>query len=201
VAPVTAGPTAGARAAARRATVAALQAALAAENSAVYGYGVAGAHLAGAGRAAAVRNWVAHQGARDALAAMLIARGAQPVAAAAAYRLPFGVHSAAAAVSLATVLEDRLSAAYLGLVGLADPALRALGARGVRAAALRAAAWRGSTLAFPGLDVPAPRQPGPATAGTGATSPASPGAGSPGAGSPGAGSPGAGSPTPSHPGG
>ena len=183
-----------ARAAARRtaparapgpAAVAALQAALAAENSAVYGYGVAGAHLAGARRAAAVRNWVAHQDARDALTAMLTARGAQPVAAAAAYALPFGVHSAAAAVTLATVLEDRLSAAYLGLVGLSDPVLRAFGARAVTAAALRAAAWRGSALAFPGLDVPAPGRPGPATAGSGTT--ARPG-------------PPPGSPTPSHPG-
>ena len=167
------------------AAVAALQAALAAENSAVYGYGVAGAHLAGAKRAAAVRNWVAHQNARDALTAMLTARGVQPVAAAAAYELPFGVHSAAAAVALATVLEDRVSAAYLGLVGLSDPALRALGARAVRTAALRAVAWRGSTLAFPGLDVPVPRQPGAPTAGRGTTAPASP---SPG------------SPSPSHPG-
>jgi len=162
-----------------RAPVAALQAALAAENSAVYGYGVAGAHLPGAKRAAAVRNWVAHQNARDALTAMLTARGAQPVAAAAAYELPFAVHSATAAVALATVLEDRVSAAYLGLVGLSDPTLRAFGARAVAAAALRAAAWRGRTLAFPGLDVPAPRQPGAPTAGRGTTAPASPPPGSP----------------------
>jgi hypothetical protein len=177
-----------ARPAARRSTparadgpaaAAALQAALAAENSAVYGYGVAGAHLAGARRTAAVRDWVAHQSARDALTAMLAARGAQPVAAAAAYELPFDVHTAAAAVALATVLEDRLTAAYLGLVGLSDPALRAFGARAVRAAALRAAAWRGSTLAFPGLDVPAPGRPGPATAGSGTTASASPPAGGP----------------------
>jgi uncharacterized protein DUF4439 len=161
------------------AAVAALQAALAAENSAVYGYGVAGAHLAEARRAAAVRDWVAHQSARDALTAMLAARGAQPVAAAAAYELPFDVHTAAAAVALATVLEDRLTAAYLGLVGLSDAALRAFGARSVRAAALRAAAWRGSTLAFPGLDVPTPRQPGPATAGNGTTASASPPPGGP----------------------
>lgn len=152
------------------AAVAALQQVLAAENSAVYGYGVAGAHLTGARRAAAVRNWVGHQNARDDLTAMLAARGAQPVAAAAVYELPFSVRSAAAAVALVTLLEDRLSAAYLGLVGLADPALRAFGARAVRAAALRAASWRRGTLAFPGLDVPAPRQqPGPPTADHSAT--------------------------------
>jgi len=82
-------------------------------------------------------------------------------------------------VALATVLEDRVSGAYLGLVGLSDPALRAFGARAVAAAALRAAAWRGSTLAFPGLDVPVPRPQGAPTAGRGATAPASPSAGSP----------------------
>ena len=127
------------------ATIAALQAALTAENTAVYGYGVAGARLTGARRAAAVRDWVAHENARDALTAMLTARGGQPVAAAAAYALPFGVRSAPAAVSLAAV--------YLGLVALSEPSLRAFGAAGVRTAALRAAAWRGSTLAFPGFEV------------------------------------------------
>jgi hypothetical protein len=167
------------------AAVAALQQALSAENSAVYGYGVAGAHLAGARRAAAVRNWVGHQNARDALTAMLAARGAQPVAAAAVYELPFSVHGAAAAVALVTLLEDRLSAAYLGLVGLEDRALRAFGARAVRAAALRAAIWRRGTLAFPGLDVPAPRAPGPASQGRGSPAPSGPAHGKP---------------TPSHPG-
>jgi len=167
------------------AAVAALQQALAAENSAVYGFGVAGAHLTGARRAAVVRDWVGHQNARDALTAMLAARGAQPVAAAAVYQLPFTVHGAAAAVALVTLLEDRLSAAYLGLVGLSDPALRAFGAREVRVAALRAATWRRGTLAFPGLDVPVPRATGPASQGSG--SPAPPG-------------PSHGKPTPSHPG-
>jgi len=170
---------------AARAAIAALQGALAAENSAVYGYGVAGAHLAGARRAAAVRNWVAHQNARDALTGLLAARGAQPVAAAAAYELPFAVHTAAAAIALATVVEDRICAAYLGLVGLPDPGLRAFGARAARTAALRAAAWRGSTLAFPGLDLPAPRPPGVARQGSGSPGPS----GRPHS-----------SPTPSHPG-
>jgi hypothetical protein len=133
------------------AVVRALRAALAAENSAVYGYGVAGAHLSGARRAAAVRDWVAHENARDALTAMLAARGGQPVAAAAAYELPFPVRSAPAAASLAALIEDRLAAAYLGLVALTDPALRAFGAAAVRTAALRATAWRGSTVTFPGL--------------------------------------------------
>lgn len=137
--------------------VRALQAALAAEDSAVYGYGVAGAHLSGADRAAALRDWVAHENARDALTGMLTARGGAPVAAAAAYQLPFPVRNAPGAVSLAAFMEDRLAAVYLDLVALSDPALRAFGAAAVRTAALRAATWRGSTLAFPGLQAPGPR--------------------------------------------
>jgi len=143
-----------------QAAVRALRAALTAENTAVYGYGVAGAHLTGARRAAAVRDWVAHETARDTLTAMLTARGGQPAAAAAAYALPFGVHNAAKAVSLAALLEDRVAAVYLGLVALSEPSLRAFGAAGVRTAALRAAAWRGSTLAFPGFEVAPPSAPG-----------------------------------------
>src|SRR5262249_20357850 len=99
----------------RAAAVGALQAALAAEHAAVYGYGVAGAHLSGARQRAAAHDWQIHQASRDALAAMITALGAQPVAAAAAYRLPFRVSTGRAAVMLAAFLEDRGAAAYLGV--------------------------------------------------------------------------------------
>ena len=72
-------PTAGAGKAAARAAVAALQAALAAEHAAVFGYAVAGAHLSGARRAAAERDWAGHEAARDTLTAMVTALGARPV--------------------------------------------------------------------------------------------------------------------------
>lgn len=127
---------------------------------------MAGAHLTGARRAAAVRDWVAHENARDTLTTMLTARGGQPVTAAAAYALPFPVRNAAAAVSLAALLEDRVAAVYLGLVGLSEPSLRAFGAARLRTAALRAAAWRGSTLAFPGFEVAPPSAPGTAVRAT-----------------------------------
>jgi len=162
--------------------VAALQAALDAEHAAVYGYGVAGAHLAGATQKAAARDWAAHEAARDTLAAMIIALGAQPVAAAAAYRLPFRVSSGRDAVSLAAFLEDRVATAYLGVVALTETRLRMFGARAVESAALRAAGWRGRTLAFPGLESPAPGQPAP---GTPAPGPSTPGPSSPGPSSPG----------------
>ncbi len=131
--------------------VGALQAVLAAEEAASYGYGVVGAHLTGSKRAAAADDWVAHQRARDKLEEMLTARGATPQPAAVAYGLPIAVRTGSEAVSLAVILEDRVTAAYLRLVVLGDTALRELGAQRMQASALRAARWRGSTVAFPGL--------------------------------------------------
>jgi len=133
------------------AEVRALQAALAAEQAAIYGYGVVGAHLAGNALAAATTDWTAHQEAADRLRAELQDRGASPAPAAVAYALPHRVSTARQAVALAELLEERVTSAYLGLVALPGPQVRMLGARQVRAAALRAAAWRGTTVAFPGL--------------------------------------------------
>ncbi len=134
--------------------VAALQAALAAEDAACWGYGVAGAHLAGSLRDAAVRDWTGHNEARDALAGMIAARGAAPVAASAFYRLPFPVHDTGSAMALAAYLEDGVTRAYLGIVAVADRRLRRFGALAMQGAAQRAAFWRGSTEAFPGLTGP-----------------------------------------------
>jgi hypothetical protein len=146
----------------RASAVRALQAALAAEHAAVYGYGVAGAHLSGAALTTATSYWVAHQRARDTLEAMLRQRGAQPAAAAAAYRLPAPVSSSAAAVSLAVLLENRVAAAYLGVVAVSSPSLRQFGAAQVTTAAARGAFWRGRTVAFPGFPAGlSPGRPGP----------------------------------------
>jgi hypothetical protein len=133
--------------------VGALQAALAAEHAAVYGYGVAGARLDGAARRSARRLWEAHRAKRDQLTALLIARRAQPVAAAAAYRLPLQITSQRAAGTLLATLEERLATAYLGLVGVDDARLRALGAASMREAVTRAVRWRNAPprSAFPGL--------------------------------------------------
>jgi Domain of unknown function (DUF4439) len=137
--------------------VSALQAALAAEDAAIYGYGVAGAHLSGGSHSAAEQYWTGHRQARDALTAMITARGATPVAALAYYDLPFAVTSGATAAALAAHLEDGVTAAYLGLVAVADQRLRTFGATAMQAAAERAAYWRGGTEAFPGLPASALR--------------------------------------------
>jgi hypothetical protein len=134
-----------------KAALQALQAALAAEHAAVYGYGIVGAMLSGAGRAAALDDWKLHQDARDTLQAMIVKLGATPVAASAAYELPFAVQGAPSARRLAATLEDGVTQAYLGLVAVPDPALRTFGALAMQPPAERAAAWRGSTVAFPGM--------------------------------------------------
>jgi Domain of unknown function (DUF4439) len=131
--------------------VSALQGALAAENAAIFGYGVAGAHLSGNRQQAAEQDWTAHRQARDSLTSMITARGAAPVAASATYELPFRVSNAASAAQLAAYLEDGVTRAYLGVVAVTDPQLRTYGAMAMQAAARRAVYWRGSTQAFPGL--------------------------------------------------
>ncbi|HEX9354330.1 MAG TPA: ferritin-like domain-containing protein [Streptosporangiaceae bacterium] len=154
--PAATGPAAADAAPAGR-TAAALQSALAAVNAAIYGYGVGGAQLGTAARDLALRDWTQHEIARDKLEAMLTSLGVRPAAAQPAYQLPFPVHGTRAAISLAGYLEDRVAAAYLGIVALDDPRLRAWGAAQARACALRATAWLGRTTAFPGLP-PAPRR-------------------------------------------
>jgi hypothetical protein len=132
--------------------VSALGAALAAEDAAIYGYGVAGAHLTGSRQATAEQDWEGHNKARDTLTAMIYALGAQPVAAQAFYSLPFPVHDNASAMALAVHLEDGVTRAYLALVAVSDQRLRDFGAMAMQSSAERAAYWRGSTQAFPGLD-------------------------------------------------
>ena len=129
----------------------ALQAALAAEHAAVYGYGVAGALLSGADQARALTDWKAHQEARDTLQAMITKLGATPVAASAAYELPFTVRDARSARRLAAALEEGVTQAYLGLVAVTNETLRTFGALAMLPPADRAVAWRGSTVAFPGM--------------------------------------------------
>jgi hypothetical protein len=131
--------------------VAALQAALAAEDAAIFGYGVAGAYLSGSRKSAAEQDWTGHNEAHDTLTAMISALGAVPVAAQAFYQLPFAVHDAATAMTLAAYLEDGVTRAYLGLVAVSDQRLRMFGALAMQGSAERAAFWRGTTEAFPGL--------------------------------------------------
>ncbi|MFJ6565443.1 ferritin-like domain-containing protein [Streptomyces sp. NPDC091412] len=129
----------------------ALQAALAAEHAAVYGYGVVGGRIGESRRAEARSAYDAHRARRDALAREVRDLGGQPVAAAAAYTLPFPVPDSAAAVRFAAELEERVAGVYSDLVRAAGGERRREAAGALREAAVRAVRWRGGSVAFPGL--------------------------------------------------
>ena len=137
---------------------AALQDALAAAHAAVWGYGVVGAALPGADRQAADLALNAHRDVRDQVAELLDARGADQVAARAAYALPFPVLSPTDAAALAVTLEDGVTAAWTWVLHQAGERSTRVTAVAVLAdAEVRAVAWRTTagqtpvTNPFPGL--------------------------------------------------
>ena len=137
---------------------AALREALAAEHAAVWGYGTVGAALPPDAREPAAAAEVAHRDARDRLVALLESRGADPVPREAGYTLPFPVLSAVDAATLAVVLEEGVSAAWVRLLDQsAEPVVRELAVEELGAAEVRAVGWRTAagripaTSAFPGL--------------------------------------------------
>ncbi|MEU2119230.1 ferritin-like domain-containing protein [Streptomyces sp. NPDC016459] len=129
----------------------ATQSALAAEHAAVYGYGVVGGRIGAERRAEATTAYEAHRARRDALRRTVRDLGGAPVAAEAAYALPFPVADPAGAVRLAAVLEDRAAGVYSDLVRAAEGPQRREAAAALREAAVRAVRWRGSDVTFPGL--------------------------------------------------
>ncbi|MEU2716570.1 ferritin-like domain-containing protein [Streptomyces sp. NPDC007205] len=136
---------------ARAAELTALQASLAAEHAAVYGYGVVGGRIGAARQSEARAAYDAHRARRDALTLEVRDLGGQPVAANAAYALPFPVPDSAAAVRLAARLEERVAGVYADLVRAATGARRGAAAAALREAAVRAVRWSGESVAFPGL--------------------------------------------------
>lgn len=124
----------------------ALAAAIATEHQAVYGYGVAGAHLAGRARAAALTALDAHRLRRDRLAALLTRADVTPPAAAPAYALPFPVRGARAARSLCAMLEDACAGAAWDLTAASPPrsAARDLAISWLAQADAASTGWRGA---------------------------------------------------------
>ncbi|RPE40187.1 uncharacterized protein DUF4439 [Streptomyces sp. Ag109_O5-1] len=129
----------------------ALQAALAAEHAAVYGYGVIGGRIGEQRQAEARSAYDAHRARRDALVREVRDLGGQPVAASAAYALPFAVTDSATAVRLAAELEERVADVYSDLVRASSGQRRGAAAGALREAAVRAVRWSGESVAFPGL--------------------------------------------------
>ena len=128
-----------------------LQEVLAALHAVVYGYGVAGARLAGPDRTLAVRRWEDHRQVRDEISAQVSRLGGAPEQTAAAYAVPFEVATDADARTLATVLEERLAAVWADAVPLLSGEQRRRAVDGLRDTAVAAARWRGGSVPFPGL--------------------------------------------------
>ena len=131
--------------------LAALRQALAAEQAIVYGYGVVGAHLSGSAETYAGDRLAAHMTRRDQLAALIIAAGATPAVARAAYRLPFPVAGPRAARQLGGHLEQGANDAYWDLTAAAAARsrLRVLAVGWLSDSAVAAAHW-GASQALPG---------------------------------------------------
>jgi hypothetical protein len=129
----------------------ALQAALSVEQQVIYGYGALGAHLSGELEGYATTCLTAHMTQRDAIAALVTATGATPVAAAPAYQLPFRVTDRSSARRLAVRLEQASAGASWDLVASSDPGSspRRSAVDWLTDAAIRLEHW-GAELALPG---------------------------------------------------
>jgi hypothetical protein len=140
------------------------QAALAAEDEAVFGYGLLGPQLSGADRDRAAADAGAHEALRDDTAAAIGAAGLTPVPPLADYPALYPVDDSAAALKLALRLEDGCAGAwrflYLQAAGSTSARagrLRGSAQAGLTASAVRGARWRAQvtpahpSTPFPGL--------------------------------------------------
>ena len=133
-----------------------LAAALAAEEAAIYAYGLIGVHLAAADVTEARTAEQVHRTRRDAAVSRLAALNASTAPPPAAYRLPFPVTGAASALKLAIHVEDGVAAAWRAVLPASEGGDRTTALAALTDAAVRATRWRRRagvtpvTLPFPG---------------------------------------------------
>lgn len=134
-----------------------LAAALAAEEAAIYAYGVIGVHLEDADEVARARSAdLEHRARRDALIAHADEVQASVAPAPAAYQLPFEVTDRAGALKLAVHVEDGVAQAWRALLPVTEGDERVDALSHLTDSAVRATRWRRIaevtplTMAFPG---------------------------------------------------
>jgi hypothetical protein len=134
-----------------------LSAALAAEEAAIYAYGLIGVRLTGTGdRTEARTAEQVHRGRRDALVTRLAEVHASTAPAPAAYELPFAVTDRASALKLAIHVEDGVAAAWRAVLPVTANADRGDALSALTESAVQATRWRRMaganpiTLPFPG---------------------------------------------------
>jgi hypothetical protein len=131
--------------------------ALAAEEAAIYAYGVVGVKLTGSGERTEARTAEqTHRNRRDALVSKLAQAQASIAPAPAAYELPFAVTDRASALKLAIHVEDGVAAAWRALLPVTQNGDRTDALSALTDSAVRATRWRRLaevtpvTLPFPG---------------------------------------------------
>ncbi|GAA1476004.1 ferritin-like domain-containing protein [Nocardioides aestuarii] len=133
----------------------ALQRALAAEHAATYVYGAIGAATSVSATpglfASVAAAYGEHRARRDLLTARLRDRGAEPVAADAAYAVPEPLRSPADVSAAALAVERACEETYAWVVEQTSREDRQLAVTALTSAAVRALAFRGSPEIFPGI--------------------------------------------------
>lgn len=130
--------------------------ALAAEEAAIYAYGVIGVRLAGTDVDEARTAEQVHRQRRDYLVSRLDQLAASEAPAPAGYELPFPVTDRATALKLAIHVEDGVAQAWRPVLPVTEDGDRATALTAMTEAAVRATRWRRLaqvtplTLAFPG---------------------------------------------------
>jgi hypothetical protein len=134
-----------------------LGAALAAEEAAIYAYGVIGVRLNSRGDETEARAAEqAHRGRRDYLVARLSQLRASSAPSPAGYELPFPVTDRASALKLAIQVEDGVTQSWRPVLAVTTGNDRGTALAAMTEAAVRATRWRRlaevtpATLAFPG---------------------------------------------------
>ncbi|MCA2215216.1 ferritin-like domain-containing protein [Jidongwangia harbinensis] len=136
-----------------------LAAALAAEEAAIYAYGLIGVHLDGAGARAEARTAEAgHRNRRDVLVARLDELRASAAPAPAGYQLPFEVTDHGSALKLAIEVEQGVAAAWRAALPATADDDRATAVDALAGAAVRATRWRRLAGVSP-VTVPFPGRP------------------------------------------
>ncbi|GGN53438.1 hypothetical protein GCM10010112_02290 [Actinoplanes lobatus] len=137
-----------------------LAAALAAEEAAIYAYGVIGVHLTDADEVSRARACeLEHRRRRDELVDRLDRIQASTAPAPAAYQLPFEVTDRESALKLAVHVEDGVAQAWRALLPVTEGADRVDSLSYLTDSAVRATRWRRIAEVTP-LTMPFPGRPG-----------------------------------------
>ncbi|MFG1604311.1 ferritin-like domain-containing protein [Actinoplanes sp. NPDC049265] len=130
--------------------------ALAAEEAAIYAYGIIGVHLSGTAQTLARSAEADHRARRDQLVSRLDELKASPAPAPAGYDLPFPVTDKETALKLAIQVEDGVAQAWRATLAATSGTDRAVSLAALSGAAIQAVRWRRAagvaplTMAFPG---------------------------------------------------